>query len=182
MTWATDVVAHVRSGPARLGSGRLVCIDGPTGSGKTTLAAEVADRTGAPVVHLDDLYPGWTGLFDVDQHVQALLEPLAAGEPGRYRRFDWYAGEYRETHRVDPAPLLVLEGVGAGNRGWRHLATTLVWVDAPPRLRLERGVARDGEDQREHLVAWTRDEDQLFRLQDTRAHADLVLDTGPDGT
>lgn len=174
---AADVLAHARAHPARLGSGRLVCIDGPAGSGKTTLAAEVAALGGAKVVRMDDLYPGWEGLFDVDGEVLDLLRPLSEDSTGYYRRFDWTDGEYRETHHVDPAPLLVLEGVGSGNRAWRDLVTTLVWVEAPPEVRLARGLARDGEPQRAHWLQWMRDEERLFAEQGTRARADFVVDT-----
>jgi hypothetical protein len=174
---AADVLAHAEAGPARLASGRLVCIDGPAGSGKTTLAAEVHELSGAPVLRMDDLYPGWDGLLDVDPHVLGILEPLAGGTSGRYRRYDWAAGAYAEEHTVAPAPLLVLEGVGAGNLAWSGLVTTLVWVEAAPAVRLARGVARDGEDQRAHLVAWARDEDRLFAREGTRARADLVVTT-----
>lgn len=179
MTGATaaDVVAHARSHPARLGSTCLVCVDGPAGSGKSTLAAAVAALGEAPVVRMDDLYPGWDGLFDVDPEVLALLRPLGEDSTGYYRRFDWTDGEYRETHHVDPAPLLVLEGVGSGNRAWRDLVTTLVWVEAPPDVRLARGLARDGQSQRAHWVRWMADEERLFAEQETRAHADLVVDT-----
>jgi uridine kinase len=174
---AADVLAHALAHPARLGSGRLVCIDGPAGSGNTTRATEVAALGEAKVVRMDDLYPGWGGLFDVDREVLPLLRPLADDMTGYYRRFDWADGEYRETHHVDPAPLLLLEGVGSGNRSWRDLVTTLVWVEAPPEIRLARGLARDGESQRAHWLQWMQDEERLFAEQDTRAHADLVLDT-----
>lgn len=180
MTGAADVVAHALARPATLGPGRLVCIDGPAGSGKTTLADEVAALTGARVLHLDDLYPGWDGLFEVDREVLGVLGPLAAGRAGSYRRYDWYAGEYRERHRVEPAGLLVLEGVGAGNLAWRHLVTTLVWVEAPPGTRRARALARDGDVLLEHWDAWTRDEQVLFREQGTRDRADLVVETGAE--
>ncbi len=65
-----DLATLVADAEPRCGSTRLVCIDGPAGSGKTTLAealSEVLD--GAPVVHMDDLYEGWG---------QALGDPLAA--------------------------------------------------------------------------------------------------------
>lgn len=178
MTTATDVVAHVRSRPARLGSTRLVCIDGPAGSGKTTLATQVAELSGATVVHLDDLYPGWEGLFEVDRHVLDLLGPLAGGRSGYYRRFDWSAYEFAESRVVEPAPLLVLEGVGSGNRGWRNLVSTLVWVEAPEDVRLARGLARDGESVRDRWEQWIRDETRLFARERTRDAADLVLTTG----
>jgi uridine kinase len=171
------VVAHAHAHPARLGAGRLVCIDGPAGSGKTTLARQVAEACGAPAVRMDDLYPGWEGLFGVEPEVQRLLEPLSAGRAGSYRRYDWRAGEYAETHVVEPAPLLVLEGVGAGNRAWRHLVTTLVWVEADDPVRLARGLARDGEAQRAHWVTWMRDEAVLFAREGTRPAADLVFGT-----
>lgn len=178
MTGAADVVAHALGRPPTLGAARLVCIDGPAGSGKTTLAAEVAGLTAAPVVHLDDLYPGWDGLFAVDAAVLDLLRPLAEGRPGRYRRWDWYAGGYAETREVEPAPLLVLEGVGAGNRAWADLVTTLVWVEAPPDTRRTRALERDGDGLLEHWAGWTRDEQRLFAEQDTRARSHLVVDTG----
>lgn len=173
---ADRVLAHTRSRTATLGAGRLICIDGPAGSGKTTLAAAVAALTDAPVVHLDDLYPGWAGLFAVDAMVLDLLTPLSEGRPGHYRRWDWYAGEYRETRQVDPTPLLVLEGVGAGNTAWGDLVTTLVWVEAPPAVRRARALDRDGEGLLEHWAAWTADEERLFREQGTRARADLVVE------
>ncbi|MGO1280054.1 MAG: AAA family ATPase, partial [Cellulosimicrobium funkei] len=41
---------------------RLVVVDGPAGSGKTTLAAQLEAALPAQVLHMDDLYEGWRGL------------------------------------------------------------------------------------------------------------------------
>ncbi|MBO9521210.1 MAG: (d)CMP kinase [Nocardioidaceae bacterium] len=160
-----------------LGAGRLLCIDGPAGSGKTTLAGQVAERTGAPVLRMDDLYDGWRGLPTVGPHVLGILEPLAAGAPGRYRRYDWHAGAYAEEHVVAPAPLLVLEGVGSGSLAWSSWATALVWVEADAEVRLARGLARDGEEYRDEWRQWSEDEQVLFARERTRERADLVLRT-----
>lgn len=181
MTGAVDPVASVLDLLAgrepTLGSGRLVCIDGPAGSGKTTLAAAVAGATRAPVVHLDDLYEGWDGLDGLDAQLRALLRPLAAGRPGSYRRYDWDAEAFAETVEVAPAPLLVVEGVGAGASGHRELVTVLVWVEAPRALRLRRGLERDGHHLREKWWAWQATEDRHHVAHATRARADLVVDT-----
>jgi cytidylate kinase len=166
-----------------LGHGRLICVDGPAGSGKTTLAAEIAALTGAPVVHMDNLYEGWGGLPRVGEQLDRLLRPLSRNRPGSYRRWDWYADRWAEVVVVRPAPLLVLEGVGSGSRSHAGLITVLVWVEAPAHLRLERGLARDGVEMDEHLRAWGQAEREHFERDDTRARADLVVDgtTGSAG-
>ena len=40
----------------------IVLVDGPSGSGKTTLATRLGILLRLPVIHMDDFYPGWSGL------------------------------------------------------------------------------------------------------------------------
>ncbi|WGL50490.1 4-amino-4-deoxy-L-arabinose transferase [Nocardioides sp. BP30] len=176
-----DLVARLLAEPATLGSGRLLCLDGPAGSGKTTLAARVAalgpfGGGAAAVIHLDDLYDGWSGLPRLGEQLATLLDPLARDEPGTYRRYDWERARYAETVTVTPVPLLVLEGVGSGLAAYAPVRTLLVWVEAPPKLRLARWRARDGAAAEPFIAAWQRDEEALFAKEDTRAAADLVWD------
>jgi len=146
-----------------LATGRLICIDGPAGSGKTTLADGISARAGpgVRVIHMDDLYPGWSGLSEIDRQLGDLLPPLAHGSAGCYRRYDWVAGEYAETVVVEPAPVLV---------------TLLVWVEAPLDERLRRGIERDGDAFAPHWEQWAKDESALFARERTRERADVVVD------
>ena len=165
--------------PRTLGAGRLLCIDGPTGAGKSVLASAVARAAGVAVavLHVDDMLDGWDGLHEVAATVRRdVLDPLARGSVGRYRRYDWPTGRFAEQHEVPPVDLLVLEGVGAGDASYAGLITTLVWMDAPAALRLERGVERDGEALRPRLVRWMEDEEELFARGSTRQRADVVVD------
>lgn len=171
-----QIVELLAQRPPTLGAGRLVCVDGPAGSGKTTLAAALSHRTGAAVVHLDDLYDGWRGLPRVDHQLGGLLRPLAEGRPGQYRRFDWDADRYAETVVVAPAPLLILEGVGAGSPGHADLITVLAWVEAPHDLRLQRGLERDGPSLADHWRSWAVDEAARFARDRTRDRSDVLMD------
>lgn len=162
--------------PPSLGRGRLVCVDGPAGSGKTTLAGGIGDLSGGVVVHMDDLYPGWSGLAQVDGQLEDLLLPLSEGRPGTYRRYDWEAGRFAETVTVDPSPLLVVEGVGSGPARFADLTTLLVWVEAPYDERRRRGIERDGEAFAPHWEQWARDETALFDRERTRERSDVRVD------
>jgi uridine kinase len=170
---------RVRSAAPRLGEVRLVVVDGPAGSGKTTVAARLSEALGsAPVVHMDDLYAGWTGLGDdVWRRLrEQVLDPLAAGRPGRYHRYDWHAGQFAEWEDVPPAPVLVVEGVGAAARPVEPFASLRVWVEVPPDLRLRRGIARDGEHLRDEWLAWAEREQAHFAADGTSARADVLVD------
>ena len=164
--------------PPTLGPARLICIDGPAGSGKTTLAEAIASEVdSATVVHCDELLQEWRGLPGLAGTVATLLAPLASAEVGRWRRWDWVADEWAETHEVQPGGLLVLDGVGSWSPEIADLVGVLVWVEAESAQRLTRGLARDGEAMRPQWEQWRLDEDALFARLDTRAHADLLVDT-----
>jgi uridine kinase len=170
------VLDLARSRPPSLGFGRLVCVDGPAGSGKTTLAAALAETVGAPVVHADDLMEGWRGLDAVARQLTELVADLAEGRTGSYRRFDWEHGRYDRTVEVAPGPWLVVEGVGSGAPGISAYVTVLVWVEADDGVRLDRGLARDGAEMEEHWRQFMVDERALFARDRTRERADVLVD------
>ena len=159
-----------------LGQGRLICVDGPAGSGKTTLAAALGELGGGRVVHMDDLYEGWAGLATIDAQLDGLLAPLAQGRPGSYRRYDWPQGRFAEEVVLEPAPLTVLEGVASGAARFADLVTVLVWIEAPHDVRMRRGLDRDGDDFAPHWEQWATDEAVLFARERTRQRADVVVD------
>lgn len=180
---AAAVAEHVARAPARLGRVRLVCVDGPAGSGKTTLADElrgalVARGVEPAVVHLDDLYEGWHGLEGSlwPRLAAQVLEPLRHGRPGRLQRYDWTAGRFGGWQDVPVPDVLVVEGCGAAQREADAVASLRVWVEAPPDVRLARWVARDGAADAAHHAAWRADERVHFARERTRERADLHVD------
>lgn len=188
-----ELVTRVLDGPSRLGGVRLVGVDGPSGSGKTTLAGRLRAafhrdprRPRASVVHLDNLYEGWSGVAadrghgTVSQRLREdLLDPLAAGRPGRWRRYDWHAAAFAEWHEVAEPDVLLLEGCGSVDPAYSAHLVLSIWVEAARELRTSRGLARGGVGTQANMSRWQAGEDALFGSRNTRALADLRVDGAP---
>ncbi|HEX2073492.1 MAG TPA: uridine kinase [Geodermatophilus sp.] len=183
-TGAAALAARVRRAAPRLGATRLVCIDGPAGSGKTTLAGRLAAvlGPGTPVVHMDDLYAGWTLTGAYARLAAGVLRPLAEGRPGAYHRYDWAAARFdAEPTPVPVADVLVVEGCGSSPRAVDPWTVLRIWVEAPPEIRLRRGLVRDGVAMAAQWRRWQRTEAHAFAAEGTRERADVRLDGGaPD--
>ncbi|MDX6319335.1 MAG: hypothetical protein QOD35_2735 [Nocardioidaceae bacterium] len=181
---AAVVGATLRAEPKLAGT-RLVCLDGPSASGKTTLAGAVGAalrRRGCrtTTVHMDDLYDGWTGLRpDLEPRVLAqVLDPLAQGRAARLQRYDWYAGTFADWVDLPPPDVLVLEGCGSGARAYARYRSLLVWLEAPVRTRLQRWVDRDGPGVVDRRERWMAAEAAHFAINLTRDNADISLQAG----
>jgi len=186
-----DLADRVRGATPSVGPVRLVCVDGPAGSGKTTLADALA-RALAPldgtvaVVHGDDLYEGWAVVADAPDRVAAfellagrvtawLLEPWARGASARHPVRDWDRDEWGAPVEVPAADVVVLEGVAMASRRLRANAVLSVWIDVEPAVGVERVVERDGEALREVIRGWQRDEARFHEADGTRDAADVRL-------
>lgn len=154
-----------------------VLLDGRSGSGKSTLADELCRLwASSTVVRLDDIYPGWDGLAWAIDHVRTcLLEPRAAGRPGRWRRWDWTTSAPSGWHTVEAGQRLVVEGVGALSAANRALADLGIWVDAPAEVRKQRALARDGDTYRPHWDRWAAQEEVFLAALAPRSAADYLV-------
>ncbi len=126
---------------------------------------------------VEDLYGGWDGLErGIDLLVSAVLEPLAAGRAALVPRYDWLAAAWDTPWTLEPPPVLVVEGVGAGVRRAAALASVLVWMEAPASVRKKRALDRDGETFAPYWDAWAAEEDALLASERTPQRADILID------
>ncbi|MDA0567115.1 hypothetical protein LG943_22750 [Streptomonospora sp. S1-112] len=178
--WPRRAVAALRRAPARAGRVRVLAVEGRSGAGKTTLARRVAEEAGCPLLHLDDLYPGWSGLAAVVPLVREwVLEPLARGADPRWRAYDWARGAFGEWRTTPVRGELVIEGCGSGAAQLRPYLAELAWVQAPPALRGRRLDARwDAAAYAPHRQEWARQEDAFYAAHRPREHAGIILDNG----
>ncbi|WP_234326083.1 hypothetical protein [Streptomyces sp. NRRL S-495] len=171
------LAAELRALPPSCGPVRLVAVDGHAGSGKTTFAARLAAALGgAPVVHLDDLAThaepfGWTGRLRGQ-----VLEPLAAGRDAEYEVYDWTLRRFAGTAAVPLAPVVLVEGVGAGRRAVRPELARLVWMELDAAAARRRGEERDGPELAEFWAGWALAESAHFAADPSRPHAGTLVD------
>jgi uridine kinase len=177
-----ELARRIRSRPCRQRA-RLVAIDGPGGSGKSTFAAKLAPYLDdAPIIPMDD-FIAWDDLTDYfPRFEEQVLAPLLEGRDLHYQKRDWIddmmgrgLGEFRD---VPFAEIVIFEGIGSAQRALAQYLSYTIWIAAPEDLRLTRGMQRDG-----HIdgmpAVWERfmaREKAFFELEHTAERADLVTD------
>jgi len=141
-----DVLADVVQREAGTSGIRLVGVDGPSGSGKNTLAARLAARAHAPLIEIDDFvswsdFAGWWPRFE-----SQVLLPLTEGSDAHYQVRDWSNDEFGTSldgwktvpwaplviWRESPAPAVLRRTVSPFGSGWRPRAIsgwTVAWVE-----------------------------------------------------
>ncbi|WP_433548605.1 uridine kinase family protein [Streptomyces sp. CA-294286] len=177
------LAARLRALPPSCGPVRLIAVDGHAGSGKSTFAARLSDALGAaPVLHLDDLASheelfGWT-----DRLRSEVTGPLSRGECARYAPYDWTRRRFGPArYELPPAPVVLMEGVGAGRRALRPLLAHLLWMDLSAELSWRRGRDRDGSEQSAFWDGWTTAETRHFSTDPSRPFADTLVRQVPEG-
>lgn len=162
--------------PPSLGPVRLIGIDGHAGSGKSTFAERLAEAlAGAPVLHLDDLATH-EELFGWEERLRTqVLEPLAAGRPAHWAPYDWVERRFGPERVLEPAPVLLVEGVGAGRRALRPHLARLLWMETPREQSWGRGRYRDGRELSDFWDGWERAELAHFSDDPSRPFADTLV-------
>ncbi|WP_412078571.1 uridine kinase [Streptomyces xanthophaeus] len=162
--------------PPSLGPVRLVGVDGHAGSGKSTFAGRLAEALGgAPVLHLDDVATH-EELFGWQERLRAqVLEPLAAGRPAHWAPYDWVERHFGAERVLEPAAVVLVEGVGAGRRALRPHLARLLWMETPRARSWGRGRERDGRELSGFWDGWERAELAHFADDPSRPFADILV-------
>jgi hypothetical protein len=161
-------------------SPRLIAVDGRAGAGKTTFTTQLRRLLpGAVVIEVDD-FLDWSDLDDWWPRLeQEALAPLLAGERARFRARDWRAdplGKGLDGWRdLDPAHTIIIDGVTSSRVAIADQLSVSFWVEARRNVRLDRGIARDGEGMRPFWRNWMQLEDEFFVRDDARGRATYLI-------
>ncbi|WP_132992433.1 uridine kinase family protein [Gordonia zhaorongruii] len=160
----------------------IVAIDGCSGAGKSTFAAELvqalADRGRRSVLVSTDDFATWDDPAAWWPEMERdVIRAYERHHDYLYRPRVWVDG----APHVGPSvwtrwqPILIIEGVTSARRSVADRLTAAYWLDGPnEEERLERTVARDGEGQRAHLARWQRFEEGWFAVDGTRSRCRVI--------
>jgi hypothetical protein len=182
----SELVSLVMSvGSGVRGRPMIVAVDGRSGGGKSTLAAklQIAGPRSA-IVHTDDIawhhsLFGWAELL-----ATGVLEPVRAGRAVAYRPPPWdERGRPGAVEVPGGLELLIVEGVGAGQRDLTPLLDALIWVQSDHAEAERRGLARDidsgvnGDEEasRAFWQSWMAEELPFVAQQRPWERADVIV-------
>jgi uridine kinase len=161
----------------------IIAIDGSAGAGKTTLAQEIflalSPKMSVNVIHMDDLYNGWDNALtdDLSEILQYLSAQHQSQEPTKISRYNWATSSFEPPEEMAPADLLILEGVGSGDKSLQDQFAALIWIDIDPEIGVKRVIERDGPGVRTQMQKWLGTQQQYFSQHSTREKADFILTT-----
>ena len=162
----------------KCGQSVVITIDGPAGSGKTTLAKELAQADGSSyTVHMDDLYEGWAQTLTpkLTEKLLKLLAEVRDENLIRFTPFNWVENKMA-AEMEHPAPrFLILEGVGSAQSAIREFVSLSLWIEVLPDIGLERVIARDGAGVAQFMPAFLLLQDAHFEKEASKKSADYRL-------
>jgi molybdenum cofactor guanylyltransferase len=172
----------------------VIAIDGPSCSGKSTLATAVALRSGASILEGDDFYRDTLPSLTATQReampdaavVDAVIDwerlrndgllALRAGHAATFQPYDWDANDGRlaPAKTVPAADLIIVEGVYAARPELADLTDFAVYLGIDPDVRAKRYAQREADPGWRGF--WERGEIYYFSDLRPPASFDLQLD------
>lgn len=168
----------------------LLAIDGGSASGKTTLAALLAQRYGCPVFHMDDFFlrpeqrtpqrlaePG--GNVDRERFFSEILQPLRQGRPLTYRRYDCQTGQLLPPVLRQAGQLNVIEGAYSMHPELSALYDLSVFLAVSPETQRRRILQREPAfKQQLFFRQWIPMENRYFQAFSIPERCDLRIEIG----
>ena len=159
----------------------LLAIDGPAGSGKTTLAAKLQSEyqlvSTVQVIHMDDLYNGWEHALseELTLKLSEIVQAHKGGKSFYVKKFNWNTMEFGDAELIQPAEVLILEGVGAAQKIVRDAGAKSYWIETLPEIGLQRVLDRDGHHLGDLMLGWQSYQDAHFKKDKTAENCDVKL-------
>ena len=125
---------------------------------------------------MDDLYDGWE--IALDEGLTKTLESIVNAHNNnvsiKIDIFNWESMSFDSKRVINPVDLLILEGVGAGQKVVRDAGATLYWLDIDAEVGIQRVLNRDGNQIASQMKQWQISQEIHFIRDKTRENAEHI--------
>ncbi len=164
----------------------IISIDGPCGSGKTTLAGKISKTIPINVVHMDDFYlpfykrdKNWmnivAGHMDYDRLIKNVLIPYKENKKTNYVSYDCHSDKYMQEIEIDLSKLVLLEGSYSSNPLLDEYVDFRIYVDIDSDTQIERLTKRNEKLVDKFISMWIPFENNYFLSCNIREISDMVV-------
>lgn len=173
----------------RLEKGSLtLVIEGPSASGKTTLAEKLREKFGCTVFHTDDFFlrpeqrtperfAETGGNLDRERFLEEVIIPLKKGETVKYSRFDCKHMELVAPVEVTPHKLTVIEGCYSMHPAFSGYYDLSVLLEISPEVQTQRILKRNTPDTAKRFFdEWIPLENRYFSETDVKGRCDVCIE------
>jgi uridine kinase len=179
----SEIVTKVDDSSLKCGGTKLITIDGPAGSGKTTLAISLSKLfNDCPVIHMDEIYEGWQSALTTKTSKDLLnwiINPLLEQSVIVFDKYDWVLGKRLGQVVINYPKVLIIEGVGSSVIEVSKYACLKLWIEVSPEIGINRVLDRDGQDIQAQMESWQTQEKNYFIENKTKENSDIWIDGDP---
>ncbi len=166
----------------------IAAIDGRCGAGKTTLAKQISEMTGYPVVHMDDYFPQPYqrteerlskpgGNVDHERFLEEVIVPLRSGSTAYVRPYDCRTKTIGQPTAVPASPVVIVEGSYSCHPALWEAYDLRVFLNVDPGTQMARITERNGEKKAEEFrEKWIPLEEEYFRAEGIAGRCELYME------
>jgi uridine kinase len=125
---------------------------------------------------MDDLYNGWENALGegLTQTLESIVNAHKNGVSIEIDIFNWQSMSFDSKAMINPVDILILEGVGAGQKVVRDAGATLYWLDIDAEEGIQRVLNRDGNQIASKMKQWQIAQEIHFMRDKTRENAEHI--------
>jgi len=164
------ILAKIKDYPKRC----IFAIDGPSGAGKTTLAAQLSKVIDCNIIHTDDFFlqegqemPLLDINLDTIRLEKEVLSKLNAYAPITYNKYNCATGKFIPV-AITPKSITIIEGCYSTSPNLSQYYNFFVFIDITRKIQLERIKNRDSNKYERFVSEWIPLEDKYFGRYELR--------------
>jgi len=125
---------------------------------------------------MDDLYNGWENALSerLTQTLESIVKSHQSKVAFEIDIFNWQSMSFDSKRVIHPVDIVILEGVGAGQKVVRDAGATLYWLDIDAEVGIQRVLNRDGNQIASQMKQWQIAQEIHFLRDKTRENAEHI--------